>query len=196
MTKIVRNEIEYSSTTSPANQISYLNTTSGLSATNVQGAIDEVAGDIPANATDLPISSSDSTDTKSYIDNGLSEKADIDNLSTVATSGSYSDLNDTPIQLKNNILQGQLLNYFNASSIVLDLDVAATNDRTWQAFIFNANQSFMFICNFGTTLSKTRLTGTAELTLTYSNDNKRVTITPASTAWGVTTILLVYFDRL
>lgn len=40
MPKIVRNEIEYSSTTSTANQISYLNTTSGLSATNVQDAID------------------------------------------------------------------------------------------------------------------------------------------------------------
>lgn len=48
MPKIVRNEIEYSSTTSTANQISYLNTTSGLSATNVQGAIDEVYGDLPA----------------------------------------------------------------------------------------------------------------------------------------------------
>lgn len=44
MPKIIRNEIEYSSTTSTANQINYLNTTSGLSATNVQGAIDEVAG--------------------------------------------------------------------------------------------------------------------------------------------------------
>ena len=42
MPKIVRNEIEYSSTTSTANQINYLNTTSGLSATNVQGAIDEL----------------------------------------------------------------------------------------------------------------------------------------------------------
>lgn len=42
MPKIVRNEIEYSSTTSTANQINYLNTTSGLSATNVQGAIDEM----------------------------------------------------------------------------------------------------------------------------------------------------------
>ena len=42
MPKIVRNEIEYSSTTSTANQINYLNTTSGLSATNVQDAIDEL----------------------------------------------------------------------------------------------------------------------------------------------------------
>lgn len=42
MPKIVRNEIEYSSTTSTANQINYLNTTSGLSATNVQDAIDEI----------------------------------------------------------------------------------------------------------------------------------------------------------
>ena len=46
MPKIVRNEIEYSSTTSTANQINYLNTTSGLSATNVQGAIDEVTSDL------------------------------------------------------------------------------------------------------------------------------------------------------
>lgn len=42
MAKIIRNEIEYSSTTSTANQISYLNTISGLSATNVQDAVDEV----------------------------------------------------------------------------------------------------------------------------------------------------------
>ena len=42
MPKIVRNEIDYSSTTSTANQISYLNNTSGLSATNVQDAIDEI----------------------------------------------------------------------------------------------------------------------------------------------------------
>lgn len=48
MPKIVRNEIEYSSTTSTANQINYLNTTSGLSATNVQDAIDEVNDVIPA----------------------------------------------------------------------------------------------------------------------------------------------------
>lgn len=40
MPKIVRNEIEYSSTTSTANQVQYNNTTSGLSATNVQDAID------------------------------------------------------------------------------------------------------------------------------------------------------------
>ena len=46
MPKIIRNEVEYSSTTSTANQINYLNTTSGLSATNVQGAIDEVNGDL------------------------------------------------------------------------------------------------------------------------------------------------------
>ena len=50
MPKIVRNEIEYSSTTSTANQINYLNTTSGLSATNVQDAIDEVKSDIPLNS--------------------------------------------------------------------------------------------------------------------------------------------------
>lgn len=42
MPKIIRNEIEYSSTTSTANQINYLNTVSGLSATNVQDAIDEI----------------------------------------------------------------------------------------------------------------------------------------------------------
>lgn len=42
MAKIIRNEIEYSSTTSTANQINYLNTVSGLSATNVQDAIDEI----------------------------------------------------------------------------------------------------------------------------------------------------------
>lgn len=42
MPKIVRNEIEYSSTTSTANQVQYNNTISGLSATNVQDAIDEL----------------------------------------------------------------------------------------------------------------------------------------------------------
>lgn len=130
------------------------------------------------------------------VNTALSGKADTGDLATVATSGKYSDLSNTPVQLKNNILQGRLLNYFNAASMVVDLDVAATNDRTWQAIIFNSNQAFMFICNFGTVLSKTRLTGTADLSLSYSNDNKRVTITPTSTAWGVTTILLVYFDRL
>lgn len=74
MPKIVRNEIEYSSTTSTANQVQYNNTVSGLSATNVQGAIDEIAGDIPTNATELPISSGSSTNTKAYIDNGLQAK--------------------------------------------------------------------------------------------------------------------------
>lgn len=69
MPKIVRNEIEYSSTTSTANQINYLNTTSGLSATNVQGAIDE-------------------------LENG---KADTSSLSTVATSGNYNDLLNKPL---------------------------------------------------------------------------------------------------
>lgn len=59
MPKIVRNEIEYSSTTSTANQISYLNTTSGLSATNVQGAIDEVNSDV--NSITPTIASSTST---------------------------------------------------------------------------------------------------------------------------------------
>lgn len=59
MPKIVRNEIEYSSTTSTANQINYLNTTSGLSATNVQSAIDEINGNV--NSITPTIASSTST---------------------------------------------------------------------------------------------------------------------------------------
>lgn len=59
-----------------ASDVSYSGTTSGLSAINVQDAIDEVVTDIPANASVLPISANDSTDTKTYIDTGLSGKAD------------------------------------------------------------------------------------------------------------------------
>ena len=65
MPKIVRNEIEYSSTTSTANQINYLNTTSGLSATNVQGAIDEVASEKADQST---------TYTKTEVDNSAGGK--------------------------------------------------------------------------------------------------------------------------
>ena len=57
-----------------ASDVSYSGTASGLSATNVQDAIDEVITDIPANASVLPISANDPTDTKSYIDTGLSGK--------------------------------------------------------------------------------------------------------------------------
>ena len=59
-----------------ASDVSYSGTTSGLSATNVQDAIDEVVTDIPATASALPISANDPTDTKSYIDTGLSGKQD------------------------------------------------------------------------------------------------------------------------
>lgn len=51
-----------------AGNIDYDNTNSGLTATNVQSAIDEVKDDIPVNATELPISGSDSTNIKAYID--------------------------------------------------------------------------------------------------------------------------------
>lgn len=60
-----------------ASDVSYDNTSSGLSATNVQDAIDEVVTDIPANASMLPISGNDSTNTKTYIDTGLSGKTQV-----------------------------------------------------------------------------------------------------------------------
>lgn len=52
---------------------------------------------IPANAEQLPIESGSSTNTKDYIDTALSGKADTSSLSTVATSGDYSDLLNKPI---------------------------------------------------------------------------------------------------
>lgn len=66
-----------------ASDVSYSGTASGLSATNVQDAIDEVVTDIPANASVLPISSNDSTNTKIYIDNGLMGKANTSDIPTV-----------------------------------------------------------------------------------------------------------------
>lgn len=61
MPKIVRNEIEYSSTTSTANQVQYNNTVSGLTATNVQSAIDEIIPTSGSNANGTWIKFSDGT---------------------------------------------------------------------------------------------------------------------------------------
>lgn len=72
MPKIVRNEIEYSSTTSTANQINYLNTTSGLSATNVQDAIDEVTSDLATKQNVI-------TGSKSYITTVVSSQPSSNN---------------------------------------------------------------------------------------------------------------------
>lgn len=56
-----------------ASLMPYDNTTSGLTADDVQEAIDELAQGIESlNASDLPISSSDSTNTKGYIDGKVS----------------------------------------------------------------------------------------------------------------------------
>ena len=79
-----------------ASDVSYSGTTSGLSATNVQDAIDEVVTDIPANATDLPISANDSTDTKTYIDTGL---AKIGTIVNGTISGSVSCANETNTEI-------------------------------------------------------------------------------------------------
>ena len=56
---------------SDADDIAYDNTDSGLTASNTQDAIDELTGD-------------------------LADKADVSSLATVATSGDYTDLNNTP----------------------------------------------------------------------------------------------------
>lgn len=88
-----------------ASDVSYSGTTSGLSATNVQNAIDEVVTDIPANASVLPISANDPTNTKSYIDNsiiGLIKTATV--TGTTTASGALEIPNTIPYR---NILATQ-----------------------------------------------------------------------------------------
>ena len=68
MAKLIKDGVAYNTAPSTASQLPYNNSTSGLSATDVKGALDELA----------------------------SEKADSSSLATVATSGSYTDLSNTP----------------------------------------------------------------------------------------------------
>ena len=86
-----------------ASDVLYDPSTSGIIATNVQDAIDALSSDLSDkvdisdfNASVMPISASDSTNTKDYIDSGLSGKADTSTVvkyfdltasSTVSDSG-------------------------------------------------------------------------------------------------------------
>lgn len=65
--------------------------------TETDTALDDKVNTSDFAATNLPISGSDTTDTKTYIDNGLNEKADTSSLSTVATSGDFNDLLNKPL---------------------------------------------------------------------------------------------------
>lgn len=94
-----------------ADEINYNNTSSALSATNVQDALDEIELNIlQLSASNLPYDAN--TDIKTKIDT----KVDNSSLASVATSGSYTDLSNTPT-----IPAAQVNSDWNASSGVAEI---------------------------------------------------------------------------
>ena len=55
-----------------------------------------IANSIDATVSETSTNSIQNKVIKQYVDTGLSDKASTSSLSTVATSGSYNDLNDKP----------------------------------------------------------------------------------------------------
>lgn len=81
-----------------ASDVLYDPSTSGIIATNVQDAIDALSADLSDkvdttdfDATNLPITSGSATNTKDYIDNGLSGKADTSDIPTRSDFIRYED---------------------------------------------------------------------------------------------------------
>ena len=83
-------------------KVDYIKNKPSLSTVATSGSYNDLLNKptIPTNAELLPIESGSSTNTKDYIDSGLSGKANASSLSTVATSGSYDDLLNKPIHFR------------------------------------------------------------------------------------------------
>lgn len=112
-----------------ASDVLYDPSTSGLIATNVQDAIDALSSDLSDkvdtsdfNASVMPISDLDSTATKTYIDNKLSEKEDtlstISGTITANTSGGWG-------------VYGQLQKYGNVVSFYIDANKSSALSSGW-----------------------------------------------------------------
>ena len=136
-----------------ASDVSYDNTSSRLSATNVQDAIDEVVTDIPDNASMLPISANDSTDTKTYIDN-------------VVTSGSNAN--------------GNYIKYADGTMIctkTTEFSVATSEWQAWGSCYETALKDCgVWAMNFisSPVVSATQTGGAAWLEYFYDTDNTNV----------------------
>ena len=112
-----------------ARNVTYDPSTSGIIATNVQDAIDALSSDLSDkvdtsdfNASVMPISASDSTATKTYIDNKLSGKEDtlstISGTITANSSGGWS-------------AYGQLQKYGNVVSFYIDANKSSALSSGW-----------------------------------------------------------------
>ena len=96
------NNVFFDNVPTSGHGIGYAVTSEGVK-TEVDNLNTALAGKVNTtdfDATNLPITSGSATNTKDYIDTGLSGKADTSSLSTVATSGDYGDLLNKPIHFR------------------------------------------------------------------------------------------------
>lgn len=110
-----------------ASSVSYDNTTSGLTATNVQAAIDEVKADIPDNAADVTYSNTSSGLTASTVQAAIDEIAS----STSANDNTFSRNNDVSLSSYTSTM------YTTTSDGFLELQGDGSANTT--AFIHSAN---------------------------------------------------------
>ena len=130
----------------------------------------EVSGTIN-NASMLPISANDSTDTKTYIDTGLSGKADISLLrNTVITN---------------------YLNVSNTTGFTVTLPYTATNERYANCLIINPHGNSVCVVTLRPSTVSYNLLGNNTWTAT-TQDNKTFTVKPTSQSWGLSTVIVNY----
>ena len=131
----------------------------------------------------LPIASGSSTNTKDYIDTGLSGKADTTSLSTVATSGKFNDLLNIPQMLK--------CAYFSTESVsVYEIDydyMAGISQRAYGMAIVSAwKDIFALHYNSDNTIFIAPLTPNPQRTVTceWVSSTRKIKLTFSGQVWS------------
>jgi hypothetical protein len=84
----------------------------------------------------------------------------------------------------------KILHFNNANSIVVDLGYIPSTSSFGHIFLWNANRHLMAMILPGESSTSYDKIGTSDMTFTFSRSDSVLTITPSSTMWGVTTIIL------
>lgn len=198
---------------SEAEDINYDNTTSQLSADNVQDAIDEVVANANTASEDILTLQNvqgydeyDETQTYAVGDyaiynnivyectTAVSTAEPFDSTKWTATSieqiigGVKGDISQLNSSLEN--LKVRFVNLFNAQTpFNIDIGFEPTGSRTAQILMYNANRGYAYIIKYETELGVTKIITTSP-DLTLSRTGSILTITASSRLWGVTTLMI------
>lgn len=175
----IKNIIDNFHPATDAASVSYDNDESGITADNVQGAIDEIIGEMPTTAADIAYINSESgltaDNTQDAIDEltaDVNNKADITSLAAVATSGSYNDLSNKPA-LKTVATTGNYNDLTNKPTIPTVNNAALTIQKNGATVAtFTANQSTAATANITVPTNATEINYSSGVTVKAKIDTK------------------------